>query len=625
MLALDLSTSRLVSLMSLLQAVTCDALWCDAAHSLHRCCGVTRRLKDLHSFAGTMSAKGIAIAALMVCTSLFGDDGGPGFPTVSAKYSPSVRATRLPLTPQGAAFLRNELAAVESSELPKNAQPNLSTDLERFYASLGGSLAWFEQGAPTPAACQIIEELKHADKKGLRARDYDGPLWDSRVAFFTSSNSYSEAEQVQFDVALTVNTMRFLSHLHLGRVNPHALRFDIKGEKSFDLSDFMRSKVIYAKDVDIILESVEPQFLAYRRTLRALSTYLELARKEIDEPLPASNAIVRAGDSYAPVPILARRLRLLGDLDGEQKYDHSDTYTTGLATALARFQRRHGLTPNGYLDSPTLVELNTPLRYRVLQLQLTLERWRWLPHTFSRPPIVVNIPEFRLYAINEDHHVALAMNVVAGHAFRHETPVFMSAIQSVTFRPYWNVPLTIQQNELLPQVLNDPSYLSENSYEIVGARDQVEMDSGDEQERTAKLRSGEWLLRQRPGPRNSLGLVKFELPNPYDIYLHGTPSQELFAQSRRDFSHGCIRVEDPVGLAVWVLRGNPGWDQGHVQAAMEGNVTLRVNLKESIPAWILYGTAVVQEDGEVHFLADIYGHDAALERALEQQYSDVRK
>ena len=150
------------------------------------------------------------------------------------------------------------------------------------------------------------------------------------------------------------------------------------------------------------------------------------------------------------------------------------------------------------------------------------------------------------------------------------------------------------------------------------------MDSGDEQERTAKLQSGEWQLRQRSGPRNSLGLVKVGLPNPYDIYLHGTPSQELFAQSRCDFSYGCIRVEDPIGLAVWVLRSNAGWDEDHVRAAMQGNVTLRVNLKESIPAWMLYGTAVVQEDGEVHVLADIYGHDAALERALEQQYSDAK-
>jgi L,D-transpeptidase YcbB len=570
-----------------------------------------------------MSAKGIAIAALMVCASLLGDDGAPGFPTVSARYSPSVRATRLPLSPHGAALLRNELAAVESSKLPKNPQPNLSTDLERFYASLGGSLAWLEQGAPTPAACQIIEELKHADKKGLRARDYDSPLWDSRVAFFTSSNSNSEAEQVQFDVVLTVNTMRFLSHLHLGRVNPHALQFDINGEKSFDLSDFMRSKVIYANDVHTVVESVEPQFLAYRRTLRALDTYLELARTETAEPLPLSNAIVRAGEPYAAVPILARRLQLLGDLDPKQQYDYNNIYTTPLASAVARFQRRHGLTANGYLDRRTLVELNTPLRHRILQLQLTLERWRWLPHTFSSPPIVVNIPEFRLYAINEDHHVALAMNVMTGHAFRHETPVFMSAIQSVTFRPYWNVPLTIQRNELLPQIPKNPNYLLENSYEIVDARDQREVDSGDEQERAAKLQSGEWQLRQRPGPRNSLGLVKFELPNPYDIYLHGTPAQELFAQSRRDFSHGCIRLEDPVGLAVWVLRSNAGWDQDHVRAAMEGNVTLRVNLKESIPAWILYGTAVVQEDGELHFLADIYGHDAALERVLEQQYPNA--
>jgi len=181
------------------------------------------------------------------------------------------------------------------------------------------------------------------------------------------------------------------------------------------------------------------------------------------------------------------------------------------------------------------------------------------------------------------------------------------------------VPLTIQRNELLPQLARHPSYLTENSYEVLDTRRHVIRNFEDDKKLAAKLRSGEWLLRQRPGPGNSLGLIKFELPNPYDVYLHGTPAPELFARSHRDFSHGCIRVEDPVALAVWILQGNPAWTEKRIKEAMSGDKTLRVDLQKPIPAWILYGTAVVQENGEVHFLKDIYGHDAALESALESK------
>ena len=173
----------------------------------------------------------------------------------------------------------------------------------------------------------------------------------------------------------------------------------------------------------------------------------------------------------------------------------------------------------------------------------------------------------------------------------------------------------------MPQLDKHPGYLEQNSYEIVDARGRVVDDWHNTQELKQRLRSGAWLLRQKPGPANSLGLVKFELPNPYDVYLHGTPEQELFSQSRRDFSHGCLRVEDPAALARWLLRGNPGWTEWRIRAAMNGDQSLRVSLEKPVPAWILYGTAVVQEDGEVHFLEDIYGHDAALERVLEQRNS----
>jgi murein L,D-transpeptidase YcbB/YkuD len=569
-----------------------------------------------------MSAKLFSIVALSASALL--NDSASRFPvathpsTLSHFHSKKLRRQ---LTPQGVAHLRSELAALESMEIGENARAAHAREAQELYAALDDSLVWFGDTQPTAEALAIIEELKHADEIGLRVENYDGPLWDARLAAFTRSESPSETDAIDFDAALTISTMRFLSDLHLGRVNPRALHFQIAtGDKSIDLSEFLRNQLIHTNDVHTVVQSVEPKFLAYRRTLQALHTYLGLARTDDGQVLPLPRKAIRAGETYSGVPRLAGLLQSLGDL-GTLHKNARNLYDSELAQAVMRFQQRHGLEPNGHLDTRTLAELNTPLGRRVLQLQLTLERWRWLPQNFSQPPIVVNIPEFRVYAISEDHRVALAMNIVVGRAYHHETPVFTSDIQSVIFRPYWNVPLTIQRNELVPEIKKHPNYLTENSYEILDTRGHVIVNFEDNQEQVDKLRSGEWLLRQRPGPGNSLGLIKFELPNPYDVYLHGTPAPELFARSRRDFSHGCIRVEDPTALAVWILRGNPGWTEERIRSAMNGEDTLHVNLQKPIPAWILYGTAIVQEDGEVHFLKDIYGHDAALENALEQRNS----
>jgi murein L,D-transpeptidase YcbB/YkuD len=260
------------------------------------------------------------------------------------------------------------------------------------------------------------------------------------------------------------------------------------------------------------------------------------------------------------------------------------------------------------------------LSQRVEQIKVTLERWRWLPHEFDRPPIVVNIPEFRLYAANEEYGTAFSMKVVVGRSYQHRTPVFAAELKSVIFRPYWNVPLDIQRKELLREVRKDPGYLTKHSYEIVDAKGNVVSDGSVSEEMRKPLYSGKLAIRQKPGAENSLGLVKFDLPNKYDVYMHGTPATQLFSRSRRDFSHGCIRVEDPVELAAWVLRDKPEWNRDRILAAMNGDSTLRVSLAESIPVLILYGTAIVTDSGEVHFFDDIYGYDVPLEHVLDQGY-----
>jgi murein L,D-transpeptidase YcbB/YkuD len=229
----------------------------------------------------------------------------------------------------------------------------------------------------------------------------------------------------------------------------------------------------------------------------------------------------------------------------------------------------------------------------------------------------VNIPEFRLRAYDKDFNVAVTMNVVVGNSFGHDTPVFADAMAQVVFRPYWAVPLSIVRSDLIPHILKDPNYLTKKGFEIVDSRQKVVVSPPDS---VSQLRAGKLFIRQIPGPKNSLGLVLFLFPNSYSVYMHDTPAPEFFAKSRRDFSHGCIRLERPAELAAWVLRDNPGWNPERIREAMDGSATQQINLTHPIPVVIVYLTVVVLEDGLVHFFDDIYGHDVALQQALAKGY-----
>jgi murein L,D-transpeptidase YcbB/YkuD len=193
----------------------------------------------------------------------------------------------------------------------------------------------------------------------------------------------------------------------------------------------------------------------------------------------------------------------------------------------------------------------------------------------------------------------------------------------VIFRPYWDVPPSIQRDELVPEIEKDRGYLAKHAYEIVDSRTKV-VTEGTSEDVLQQLRAGQLAIRQKPGPNNSLGLVKFVFPNENNVYMHATPAVELFAKSRRDFSHGCIRLENAEELAVWVLRSNPGWTRDRIRAAMEGNKTVQVSLAKPVPVLIVYATAIVLENGDVHFFDDVYGHDAVLRRVLAKghPYSD---
>lgn len=518
---------------------------------------------------------------------------------------------------------RNELRAlIQTGVLTGMDCPNFTAykpQLERFYEAGGYALAWTRGEEITPQARALIRLLQQASLKGLNPDDYDGPRWNARLAELQSHQNSPSFDPVRFDLALTVCTMRYLADLHLGRVNPHHLNFGARTwPTDSGLAGMMRNSLLNASDVDAVVASVEPPYEGYRRAEKALAHYSKLALEGDGDPLPMVVRGVRPHHDYSRMDLLVSRLRQLGDLKGRDA-TAGKVYEGAAVAAVRRFQRRHGLKPDGILGRKTITELNKPIRVRMTQLALTMERYRWIPHRFPQPPIVVNIPEFRLRTMRRQPAPFLSMRVVVGKAYRTRTPVFAGEMRYVVFRPYWNVPMSIQRGELIPKIRRNRDYLAEKDYEVLDRQGEVVADGRVSDNVLAGLRSGTLTIRQRPGPQNALGLVKFVFPNAYNVYLHSTPSPELFAHARRDFSHGCIRVAQPVALAQWVLRNNPGWTVGRIKAAMLGDETVRVTLAKPIPVLILYTTAWVEPDGEVRFFNDIYGYDKTLERALAER------
>ncbi len=527
------------------------------------------------------------------------------------------------LTAEGQASLNAIIQAATAPELRWPDFSDYQAHVQKFYGFYGGALPWVRGMQPTPQAQQVIAILLHADKKGLSADDYDGPRWGARLAKLKPAASHpSEAEAVKFDAALTVCVMRYVSDLHIGKVNPKHFDYGFDVDvKKYDLPEFLKENVVDAPDVSANLVQIEPPYPGYQRTIQALQTYIELAKKDDGAQLPAVKKTIAPGDSYPGLPRLIRLLALLGDLPARANVPPDATIYQGpLVDAVKSFQARYGRTVDGHLGPQTIADLNVPLSTRVREMQLTLERWRWLPVVLHAAPIVANVPEFRLRAYDENFKITLTMNVVVGKAYDHDTPVFRDTMEYVVFRPYWNVPYSIAKAEMLPRIARDPNYLATKGFQVVDSRQELVTSGTVSSDVLEGLRAGKLFIRQNPGPKNSLGLVKFIFPNNYNIYMHDTPEQEFFSRTRRDFSHGCIRLERPADLAVWVLRDNPGWDMAQVRAAMNAGSNQQVNLTHPIPVLIVYATVIVTEDGLVHFYDDIYGHDATLEKVLQQGY-----
>jgi murein L,D-transpeptidase YcbB/YkuD len=495
-----------------------------------------------------------------------------------------------------AAVVRRVVDAGVHPELRWPRFPDYQRYLHRLYDAVAYQPLWLHDGRPTRQAGEVIGVFQEADTRGLGPADYDAVRLQGEAARLGGEEGASAEELGLFETGLTVCAMRYVSDAYIGRINPHRVGFGLDVEpRKVDLARFVVD--LAANETPRVrLLALDPPFPAFGRFQNALARMRALAARTDLPPVPVLPTLA-PNEADAGIPSLRAWLTALGDLPADAPVPENVTlYDPALATAVRHYQRRHGREPDGIIGRTTMRAFRVPLTDRVQQVELAMERLRWLPATFQGRFVVVNIPEFRLRGFESGlQQPSISMEVVVGSAAeRTETPIMHADMRWVVFRPYWNVPTEIAKKETLPRLERDPDYLVRENMEMVDGQ-----------------------FRQFPGDNNALGLIKFIFPNEHDVYMHDTPSKELFARSRRDFSHGCIRVGDPVALAEFVLR----WDRTRITDAMsDGRDDRWVGLPKQVPVYLLYTTAVVEDDGQIFFFDDIYGHDARLRRELAKGY-----
>ena len=513
-------------------------------------------------------------------------------------------------------------ALIARGSLPQLRHPDFTEfrrALDDSYGPGGYAPLWLATGATAP----VIAELKNAPSHGLELKDYDVAWlegeWNAIAAGDRSPDRVARA-----DVALTVALFNLLSDVHDGRVSPARQGFKLEAPGNLDLAAVLRRGKETGSWHDVLVAS-GPQFVLYRRLEAALARYRTLASQPVPAlpPLPAGKRKIAPGDSYAGIAAVSDRLRLVGDLPADFVAPAGNKYEGALVEGVKRFQDRHGLTADGVIGSDTLAQLAVPFSDRVRQIELSLERLRWLPKLpAARSVIAVNIPSFRLWAFADaanDTAAQLTMPVIVGRAAgARKTPVFIGEMRYIEFSPYWNVPPAILRSETIPKLERDPGYWQTEDLEAVPVSGPATPITAFNAQTLEGLKSGKLRVRQRPGPKNALGAVKFVLPNTMDIYLHSTPAKQLFSETRRDFSHGCIRVSDPPALAAFVLRDQPEWTKERIEEAMNSGKSNTAKLTQPLPVVLFYTTAIVDSTGAVRFTSDIYGYDQKLEALLRQ-------
>jgi len=458
-------------------------------------------------------------------------------------------------------------------------------DLLKFYGGRNFTYAWFDENGLIEQAGNLFNKIENIHDEGVSSQlFYEAEL--HKMLDNDSSVTFTEKANTSVELMLTAQYFFYAQKIWNG-ISDKALR-----EIDWGLP---RKKLSYEAILDSLLEAPsstfmknEPVFRQYGLLKENLKKYRAIQAGSRWKQIKADKKSYRSGDSSKVITDIREHLFLLGDLVSN---NGSPVYDQELEEGIKKFQQRYGLTEDGVIGKSFIEELNYPLEKRIEQLIVNMERCRWLPLALRKDYIVVNIPEFSFHAFENDT-LAWSMKVVVGTEL-NKTAVFSGMMNNVVFSPYWNVPSSILAKEVLPAIRRNSNYLNKNHMEWNGKS-----------------------VRQKPGPWNALGKVKFLFPNSHSIYLHDTPSKSLFSRDQRAFSHGCIRVEDPRRLAIYVLRHQPEWTEEKIDEAMNAEKEKYVKINEPIPVIITYLTAWVNPNGQLNFRKDIYKRDSRLAKMI---------
>ncbi len=498
--------------------------------------------------------------------------------------------------------------------------------LRRFYTQRDNRLAWFEKGRLSRNVEQLLETLGTAWTEGLNVERYQVNLiYDDieKLEGLSDGDVLYPALYAHLDILLTRAWFEYANDMLVGSVNPVALGITWQTvPRHEDLVPVLEHALAH-HNIDKSLEDLEPQTPQYRK-LRTMLSQLHAIRDEGGWPEPGFGPAVAQGDSSAYVSGIKYFLAATGDLhEDDTAYLQSVKFDQALDAAVRRFQSRHGLTVDGIAGKDTQEEMNHTPEYRIEQVEVNLERLRWLPAIKAQRYIVVNLPEFEL-RLYENNQLAQQMKVVVGKAGK-STPVLLDTIKYIVFNPTWRVPFSIASEEMLPKIKTDSTFLLRNHYKLLrgsyASYDTIDPASVDWSEITEK--NFPFHIVQMPGRTNALGRVKFLFPNNHSIYLHDTPAQYLFKKDTRDFSHGCVRLDEPMKLAAQLLRGQMSEDS--IRKIVAGKKTTTVPLKKRPVIWFVYQTAWMGDDGAMNFRKDIYNLDPLTYRLMKNYHPPATK
>lgn len=488
---------------------------------------------------------------------------------------------------------------------------HLSDQLPRFYQQQNYRPVWIQNSRIVPQAHAFIDIISKAENEGLNKTDYHFEEITTSLNSFSGSEVASSTQKLaDLDLLLTDAFLLYVSHLINGRIDPEGV--DFSWLKNYNTIDFMKILSL-GTDTDQLQNTLDDlQKLEYRNLRKALLHY-KIIQANGGWPYIPSGTKIERGNRNERVKLLHQRLIISGEL-GKDYPDNANLYDDNLINAVKNFQRRHGLDNDGIVGPSTLEALNVPVDKRIDQIKINMERYRWLPEDLGIRNIQVNIPGFQLKVVQNGKTV-MSMPVVVGKPYWN-TPLFNAEMTYLILNPDWNIPRSIALEETLPKIRSDAQYLTRRNIRVYRDWNSSEVDPTTIEWSKFNKSNFNLRFRQIPGPHNPLGRIKFLFPNPYNVYLHDTPLKHLFKKAQRNFSHGCIRVEDPLSLAEFLLSSEPGWTKEKIQSGIKTGRSQSIQLSKPIPVYLFYFTSWVEDDGTIQFRKDIYGRDEELEQVF---------